>query len=63
MLKILKVSFISVLILIVFFQCSNAKDEKFNQQTNNSIIPSSWIGKINMGDSNPELVFNIFLDS
>lgn len=35
----------------------------YSQQTNNSIIPSSWIGKINMGDSNPELVFNIFLDS
>lgn len=35
----------------------------YSQQTNNSIIPSSWIGKIKMGDANPELVFNIFLDS
>lgn len=35
----------------------------YSQQTNNSNIPSSWIGKIKMGDANPELVFNIFLDS
>lgn len=35
----------------------------YSQDTNNSIIPSSWIGKIKMGDANPELVFNIFLDS
>lgn len=35
----------------------------YSQQTNNSMIPSSWIGKIKMGDANPELIFNIFLDS
>ncbi|MEB8345134.1 peptidase MA family metallohydrolase [Flavobacteriaceae bacterium KMM 6898] len=34
-----------------------------SQQTVNSITPSSWIGKIKMGDANPELVFNIFTDS
>jgi len=34
-----------------------------NQKRNNSIIPSSWIGKIKMGDANPELVFNISEDS
>lgn len=34
-----------------------------NQKKNNSIIPSSWIGKIKMGDANPELVFNISEDS
>jgi len=33
------------------------------QQTNKSITPSSWIGKIKMGDANPEVVFNIFKDS
>ncbi len=34
-----------------------------SRETNNSLIPSSWIGKIQMGDESPELVFNIFLDS
>ncbi len=34
-----------------------------NQQTNKSIAPSSWIGKVKMGDANPEVVFNIFKDS
>ena len=34
-----------------------------SQQTNKSIAPSSWIGKIKMGDANPEVVFNIFKDS
>lgn len=34
-----------------------------SQQTNKSITPSSWIGKIKMGDANPEVVFNIFKDS
>tara|TARA_R110002073_G_scaffold335987_1_gene529764 strand:+ start:31865 stop:32977 length:1113 start_codon:yes stop_codon:yes gene_type:complete len=33
------------------------------QQTNKSIAPSSWIGKVKMGDANPEVVFNIFKDS
>ncbi|MFL0354753.1 peptidase MA family metallohydrolase [Xanthomarina sp. GH4-25] len=33
------------------------------QQSNKSIAPSSWIGKVKMGDTNPELVFNIFKDS
>lgn len=35
----------------------------YSQQLNKSITPSSWIGKIKMGDANPELVFNIFEDS
>ncbi len=35
----------------------------FSQQINGSIIPSSWTGKIIMGDTNPELVFDIFKDS
>lgn len=35
----------------------------FSQQADKSITPSSWIGKIKMGDANPELVFNIFKDS
>lgn len=35
----------------------------YSQQTDMSITPSSWIGKIKMGDANPELVFNIFNDS
>ncbi|WP_176223674.1 peptidase MA family metallohydrolase [Marivirga sericea] len=35
----------------------------YSQQKNKSITPSSWIGKIKMGDANPELVFNIFRDS
>lgn len=34
-----------------------------NQQMNQSITPSSWIGKVKMGDANPEVVFNIFRDS
>ena len=34
-----------------------------SQQKNKSIAPSSWIGKIKMGDANPEVVFNIFKDS
>jgi hypothetical protein len=34
-----------------------------SQQTTKSITPSSWIGKIKMGDANPEVVFNIFKDS
>tara|TARA_R110002012_G_scaffold298643_1_gene497214 strand:+ start:1183 stop:2295 length:1113 start_codon:yes stop_codon:yes gene_type:complete len=34
-----------------------------NQQRNKSIAPSSWIGKVKMGDANPEVVFNIFKDS
>jgi len=34
-----------------------------NQQKNKLITPSSWIGKVKMGDANPELVFNIFKDS
>lgn len=34
-----------------------------NERTNKSITPSSWIGKIQMGDANPEVVFNIFKDS
>ena len=33
------------------------------QQPNKSITPSSWIGKIKMGDANPKVVFNIFKDS
>jgi hypothetical protein len=35
----------------------------YGQQTSKSITQSSWIGKIKMGDTNPELVFNIFSDS
>ncbi len=35
----------------------------FSQQVDKFITPSSWIGKIKMGDANPELVFNIFKDS
>jgi len=34
-----------------------------NQQTNKLVAPSSWIGKVKMGDENPEVVFNIFKDS
>jgi hypothetical protein len=34
-----------------------------NQQTTESIAPSSWIGTVKMGDANPEVVFNIFKDS
>jgi hypothetical protein len=33
------------------------------QKPNKSIAPSSWIGKVQMGGTNPELVFNIFKDS
>jgi hypothetical protein len=35
----------------------------YSQRSNESITLSSWIGKIKMGDANPELVFNIFKDS
>lgn len=35
----------------------------YSQQTKDQIAPSSWIGKVKMGDANPELVFNIFRDS
>ena len=35
----------------------------FGQNTNSMRIPSSWIGEIKMGDTTPELVFNIFKDS
>ncbi len=35
----------------------------YSQQTNTSMTPSSWIGKVTMGDANPEVVFNIFKDS
>jgi hypothetical protein len=35
----------------------------YSQQTNTSMAPSSWIGKVKMGDANPEVVFNIFKDS
>lgn len=34
-----------------------------SQQKYKSIAPSSWIGKVKMGDTNPEVVFNIFKDS
>ncbi|WP_417364546.1 peptidase MA family metallohydrolase [Galbibacter sp.] len=34
-----------------------------NEQTNKSIAPSSWIGKVKMGEANPEVVFNVFKDS
>lgn len=33
------------------------------KEKNTSLLPSSWIGKIKMGDATPELVFNIFKDS
>ncbi len=48
-------------LLIVLF-CTIAITA-YSQQSNESIIPSSWIGKIKMGDSNPALVFNIYADS
>lgn len=35
----------------------------YSQQLNESFAYGSWIGKIKMGDTNPELVFNIFTDS
>ncbi len=47
-----------ILILLLIVPISG-----YSQQTNSSIIPSSWIGKIKLGDTNPELVFNIFKDS
>jgi len=34
-----------------------------SQETINSVTSSVWIGKIKMGDANPELVFYIFKDS
>ena len=34
-----------------------------SQQPNKSITPSSWIGKIKMGNASPEVVFNFFKDS
>ncbi len=47
--------------ILVLLLC--AYMQGYSQQTDMSIIPSSWIGKIKMGDANPELVFNIFNDS
>ena len=35
----------------------------YSQQVNTSMTPTSWIGKITMGNANPEVVFNISKDS
>jgi len=48
--------------LLVFFFCTIAS-AGYSQQANKSIAPSSWIGKVKMGDTNPEVVFHIFKDS
>lgn len=46
MLKMLKVTFISVFILIVLLQCSNAKDENFNQQKNSNLALSDSLKNV-----------------
>lgn len=49
----MKFNFLSLLLCAITL---NANSQKL-------ITPSSWIGKVTMGDTKPELVFNIYKDS
>jgi hypothetical protein len=48
--------------LLILFLCSFAISG-YTQQSYKSLAPSSWIGTVKMGEANPEVVFNIFIDS
>ncbi|MFT5751389.1 MAG: hypothetical protein ACI828_001626 [Flavobacteriales bacterium] len=48
---------------MLFFLLSILLMSGCKQETTSSLLPSSWIGTIQMGGATPELAFYVYIDS